>query len=288
MMPAPIRPALPLWAAILALAVLSGPGFAQGAAKTGAPGRAAVARLSEILQLDAVLAVMRDEGLRYGRQLDTDMLGGRGGAAWEARVARIYDTGRMGEPLRRALAAGMSAGEITQSLGFFDTMRGQRILTLETEARIAIADPQVEATARAAYAALAGSGDARLGAVTRFVEINDLLERNVASALNADYEFYRGLIEGGGAKMDDTMILARVWGREAEIRKETEAWIFAYLLMAYRPLADADLEAYMRFSATRPGRALNAALFAGFDAMYRDISYRLGRAVARAMDAREL
>ena len=41
-------------------------------------------------------------------------------------------------------------------------------------------------------------------------------------------------------------------------------------------------------SQTDPGRALNRALFAGFNKMYDDISYARGMAVAREMQVQEL
>jgi hypothetical protein len=41
-------------------------------------------------------------------------------------------------------------------------------------------------------------------------------------------------------------------------------------------------------SRTDAGRALNRALFAGFNKMYDDISYALGMAVAREMQVQEL
>ncbi len=42
------------------------------------------------------------------------------------------------------------------------------------------------------------------------------------------------------------------------------------------------------FSRTETGQALNEALFQGFDYMIDAISYRMGEAVARAMDASDL
>lgn len=256
----------------------------------GLPGLAGTdaEELARVLHLDEVAAVLRDEGVTHGANLDRDMLDGRGGRYWADQVARIYAPERMARQVTQALAEGMTAQQIAQSIGFFETERGQEILALETAARISMQDPQVEAIARAAYSGLKGGDDGRLAAVTRFVEVNDLLERNVAGAMNASFRFYRGLADGGALNLDDEAILADVWGAEAETRADTETWLYGYLLMAYRPLRDADLEAYIDYSRTDAGQALNAALFAGFDKMYSDISYTLGRSLARAMAGSEL
>ena len=64
--------------------------------------------------------------------------------------------------------------------------------------------------------------------------------------------------------------------------------LFGFLLMAYRPLSDVEMADYNAFSRTGAGQALNAALFEGFEVMYRDISHALGLAAAQAMSFSEL
>ncbi|MCB1365564.1 MAG: DUF2059 domain-containing protein [Rhodobacteraceae bacterium] len=245
-------------------------------------------RLGEVLRLDEVVAVLREEGEANGRELDRDMLGGNGGAWWARQVARIHDADRMKAVMVQALGNTMSDAEIAAGIAFFDSATGRHILTLETSARRAMADPEIEAIARAAYAQVQGSDDARLAAVARFVAINDLLERNVAGVMNATYQFYRGMADGGTIKLDDRAILADVWSGEEETRADTESWLFGFLLMAYRPLSDVEMADYNAFSRTGAGQALNAALFEGFEVMYRDISHALGLAAAQAMSFSEL
>jgi hypothetical protein len=61
-----------------------------------------------------------------------------------------------------------------------------------------------------------------------------------------------------------------------------------YLAMAYQPLSDADLEAYIAFSRTPEGQVLNRALFAAFDALFNALSRDLGLAAARLMAGQDL
>ena len=58
--------------------------------------------------------------------------------------------------------------------------------------------------------------------------------------------------------------------------------------MAYQPLSDADLTAYIDFSATAEGRMLNAALFASFDVLFVAVSEELGFAAARFAQGEDL
>lgn len=244
--------------------------------------------LVRVLRLSQVVDVMRDEGLAHGADLDRDMLDGRGGDHWAAEVDRIYDSGAMLAMMRNAMADKMKPDDIAGTVAFFETERGQMILSLETAARVAMADPAVEEIAKDTFLDLDGSDDPRLAATRRFVEANDLLERNVAGTLNSNYHFFRGLVDGGLVKRPESDILADVWDQQEDVRDDTESWLYGFLLMAYRPLKPADLDAYTAFSLTPPGRAVNAALFEGFDAMFNRISYELGVAVAREMMSSDL
>jgi hypothetical protein len=244
--------------------------------------------LTKVLRLDEVIDVMRDEGQTFGTSLDDDMLDGRGGAFWARQVAQLYDPERMKDTVRMALANRMNDTETAMAIAFFQAPPGQRILTLETSARQAMADPDVEQIARTNYEDLKDTDDPRLIAVSQFVKVNDLLERNVAGTLSASFDFMRGLVDGGAGKMSENQIVAEVWAQEAETRIDTEVWLYGFLLMAYQPLSDAELEAYVDFSATSAGQALNTALFDGFDTMYRWISYELGVLVAGATTSSDL
>lgn len=269
------------WLILAAVAV----GLGGGGAATG---ETEVERLGRVLQIEEVVAVLRDEGLAHGRDLDAEMLGDGGGEWWLRQVGRIHDRDRMQAVLLRAFETGMTAAAITDSIAFFDTEPGQAILSMETAARRAIADPAVEEIARAAYEQLRDDPDARFRTVARFIQVNDLVERNVAGLMTSSYQFYRGLADGGLADVGEDEMLADVWSDEAETRADTEAWLFGFLLMAYRPIDDETLDAYVAFSGTAAGRSLNAALFDGFDTIYSEIAYALGRSLARALSTSDL
>jgi hypothetical protein len=71
--------------------------------------------------------------------------------------------------------------------------------------------------------------------------------------------------------------LSEVWGQEPELRRDTIEWLYSFQLSAYSGLSDADIEAYTAFSETEAGAALNAALFAAFDTVFNQLSFRAGR-----------
>lgn len=244
--------------------------------------------LTRVLRLNEIIAIMHDEGLDYASDLNDDMLGGQGGQHWNDSVKRLYDPDRMEATLRKSIADGMDNPQIAQAVAFFESEQGQRILTLEISARTAMFNPDIEEIARANYYDLAAGENAQLDAVSRFVDVNDLLERNVAGALTSNYQFYRGLVVGKALNLSEDEILADVWGQEQEIYDDTKGWLYGFLLLAYRPLTLDELEEYITFSDGAAGQALNQALFDGFDIMYNAISYELGITVARALKANDI
>ncbi|MFN3847147.1 MAG: DUF2059 domain-containing protein, partial [Paracoccaceae bacterium] len=103
---------------------------------------ARVARLTDTMMMDEIIAVMRDEGIEYGQTLSSEMFADKGGAQWDAIVALIYDTDTMRQRLDEALTQALSAagGDIDGIEAFFGSPQGQEILRLEIEARRALLD----------------------------------------------------------------------------------------------------------------------------------------------------
>jgi hypothetical protein len=270
--------AVPLWA--------EGAGDAQPAAQ------AEVMRLSEVMQIGGVVEVMRAEGIDYGVTLEAEMFPDAGGEDWQAAVARIYEPKAMRSLFDARLATELAdqPQAVAAALTFFDTELGQKILTLELEARRVLMDDDAEEAAKARLEEMRANEDPRFAALEGFAEANDLIEMNVMGALNANLAFYKGLnAEGafpGGMTEED--MLADVWGQEADVRAETEAWLFPFLALAYGGLTDEELAAYQAFSETPAGVAINAAVFAAFDEVFVDISEKLGREAARQMQGQDI
>ena len=279
--------------AILALALASGnpAGLrAQVADPVPAISAAEFADLVKLMAIKENIDVMHQEGLAHGQSLDTDLLGGRGGTVWARQVAAAYDPQRMRAVFLTRLERDMQAVPSAALTGFFASDLGHRVVGLELSARQALQDPAVEALADQMRDDMIARKDPRLALVRRFIEVSDLVEQNVAGAMNANYAFYRGLSQAGafGAGLAEQDILRDVWSQEADTRAQAEGWLVTFLAMAYQPLTDADLLAYIAFSRTAPAQSLNRAMFAAFDEMFVGISRDLGQAAARIVDQQDL
>ena len=244
--------------------------------------------LVDVLGLAEIAQVLQAEGLDYAQTLNDDMMNGQGGPGWQVQVDAIYDPARMVETLRSHLDDALQ-GEIREEvIAFFAEDPGATIIKLENEARAAIADPEIEETARARYTDLAGTDDPRLARIGKMIDSGDMMQRNIAAAMNSNFQFMRGMADGGLITMSEDDMLAEVSAQYDEIAQDTESWLYGYLLLAYSPLQDETLDGYIAFANTPAGQTLNRALFDGFGAAYAEISYALGRAIALNTAAEDL
>jgi len=246
--------------------------------------------LFDLLMLPDIIEVMREEGVSYGDTIGQDLFAGAPSAEWNGVVQQIYDYERMIGLVREDFETSLGETDLTPMIAFFGSDQGQKIVGLEVSARRALLDDAVEEASKDAAAIAAADDDPRLALVAEFVETNNLIETNVAGALNSNLAFFNGLLDGGAfdGALSEEQVLSDVWSQEGEIRANTTEWIFSFLYMAYQPLEDADLQAYIAFSQTEAGEAINRAMFESFDRLFNGISRSLGRAAANEMTTQEL
>lgn len=249
------------------------------------------ADIAAALRLPDVLSLMQAEGARYAAELEAELFPGKGGAAWEADVQALYAPGPQAEVIKKVLARELAAAPEAKAAAhaFFTTDPGQKIIGLELEARRTLLDPDAETAAAALWADLQESQPARAAQIERLVAAGDLVALNVQAALNGNLAFYRGLIAGGALPpMEESAMLAEVAGQEEAVRQDTEDWLYPFLALAYAPLSEEELAAYIAFSESPAGRQLNQAVFAGFDAVLTPLSEALGRAAAHYMQGQDI
>lgn len=245
--------------------------------------------LFEVLLLDDMVSVLRREGLAYGVTLQKDLFP-QGASGWQDQVSDIYDQTRLAQEFKDSLRQEIPLAMLDDLLEFFTSDIGRQATQLELSAREAMLDDALKQAAEDMRDDMVTSHPPRLDQLQRFIEVNDLTEANVSSALNANLAFYQGMNQGGGFPTDlsEQDILRDVWAQELAIRKDTGEWLLTFLGLAYQPMSDADLDAYIAFSETPAGQALNRAQFAAFDALFADVSHRLGVAAAGNLAGQEL
>lgn len=274
-------PATLLLGAVLALPVQ---------AQTPPPSAEEFVRLEQALGLPAMVQIMRTEGMAYGVSLAEEMFPDRAGGAWPGMVSEIYSIDAMNAVALPGFEAAVTPEDFGSILAFLESPLGVEIVALEVAARRALLDEAIEEANDAHVAELRDEATPRMDQIADFIDANDLLDTNVTGALSSNYAFFSGLMDGGAyeAQLSDAEILKEVMSQEDQIREDTDSWLYGFLSMAYTPLSDADMDKYIVFSKTRAGQTLNDALFVGFDEMFHDIAYKLGRAAADVMRGEDL
>ena len=268
------------------LALIATAGLAQAQAADAEK----TAALFDALGLPEMIAIMREEGLAYGEEIASDLLSDTTNDKWDETVSAIYDVDRMRGGTAAALEVALRGKDVDAMLDFFTTDLGQEIIALETSARRALLDDAVDTAAKQAAGDALAADTPRAQLVTDFVEANDLIDTNVVGAMNANFAFYMGLQDGGAfeAELTEDQILSDVTAQEQEIRQNTTEWVYGFLMLAYGPLSDDELQRYIDFSKSEPGQDLNVAMFDAFDQMFVTISRELGRASAQYMAGQDI
>jgi hypothetical protein len=293
-MTGPAKRVLSLLVLLLAPALSPVPVAAQGSAPAAeGAGMAEVQarRVAEALLLPGIIDVLSREGIAQGEDMAGQLFGpGPVPADWTALVARVHDPAAMEQALVSSLARELEGRDAAAMATFFETEPGRSLVALELAAREAMLDEDVEMAAKEAAAVAMAAGEPRLDLLRRYIDAADVIDSNVASAMNANHAYLMALLDGGalgdGMTADD--VTGDIWSQEAQIRADTTEWVHAFLLTAYGPASDADIEALIAFTESAPGRELTRALNAAFDRLYMDISRALGLAAARYMTTRQI
>ncbi len=280
----------PLAAVTLGFA-LAGP-FSMPVRAETAVATGAVGTLSGLMRLDDHFRIIAEEGAAHGKSIEDSMFPGRGGSVWAAEVARIYDAaalqGRFDAAFSAALAANPDA--VAAAAAFFGSDLGKRITALEVEARRALLDEAVTEAAEVQAEKMAAARDPRLRLIRQLIEAGNMVEQNATSSMTGYLAFNTGLEsalpENRRTPAEDLM--TGIWGQEAQMRADATDWLVTYMVLAYGPLSDDELRAYIAFMQTDAAKAVNAAIFAAYDAAFSPALKELGFEAGRTLQGRDI
>ena len=256
-----------------------------------------VRQLGDALRMDETLQIMAREADASTAEIAPELFGGTVPDEWTQALAALFDPVTSRAAFDAGLAAAIANRDPTVLAGaitFYQSPLGLEVLALELSARAALLDMDVESAAKQSWADLQAdpmpASAARVALIAELVAAGDLIESNVSSALNGNLAFFQGMAESGGlgATMSDQDMLAEVRSQEADLRAQTQDWIFPFLAMAYTPLSDQDLRRYIDFANSPSGKALSNVLFLAFDQMSTQQSRGMGLAAGRIMAGQDI
>lgn len=245
-----------------------------------------VERLFEVMRFPDVVEVLVGEGRSMAADLAEQGMG-IPRSAWDKLLERLYDRETMEDAFRVALDDAFGDADLDPMIAFFESPLGQDIAEAELDARRALADEAVLDAAGQAWAELSFDSD-RAQLIEDLVSSNELVEMNVVGAMNSDYAYYQGMMQGApqdAEPIDEGELLGQLWSSEDTVRADVADWVYSFSVLAYEGLEDDELADYVAFSRTPAGQKLNYALFAAFDEVYEDISRGMGLGTAVLMQS---
>ena len=232
--------------------------------------------LLDATNTDGLLAQLAIEAGRSAEDVNRDFLGGSGGAILFETVSQLNDPVRLRPKIAAAMTELLGADEMRAVLSFYASDLGQRITRLEMSARATIFEPSIEQAVRARIAE-----DGVPEMVTDIIVQGDLIERNVTDAIRVLRKFYGGRSAGGTTDLSPAEMDAFIEEQRGGVRQETQAWLEAYMTLAYSPLSEDDLQIYADFWKTNAGKAYDRALFEAYARVFEENSFALGQLVGR-------
>lgn len=248
--------------------------------------------INALTHLPETLDLIRQEGIQQGKDLGSDLFGDSEDPNWLSALDRVYDTGQMtglyNAALRQVLAQDPSLSNNIRP--FLDSDLGQRVITLELEARRTTMDKVAMQAAREVFVELEKTDKFRRAQIERLVVAGDLIEANVMAGLNGNLTFYKAMAAVGtpGTPKDEAELLAQVWSQEADIRASVEEFLYPIMALAYAPLNEDELQSYVDFSESPAGTRFNDALSKAFDPLMIELSRKLGTEAGKLLSGQML
>ena len=249
-------------------------------------------RLDALTRIPETFDIMRLEGLANDQAMAADLFGNAKDPAWLRALESVYDISRMNATYsnQMRLALAQDPGLVADAGVFLGSELGQRVIGLELEARRTALDPMALGAAREVFAEMERVDKERLALIERLVIAADLVEGNVATALNANVAFSRAMTKAAqfGTPVDEDEILALAWAQELDIRVAVADFLYPLMALAYAPLTEEELTSYVEFFESAVGQRFNAAVMQAFEPVMIDLSARLGAEAGRLMSGQVL
>jgi hypothetical protein len=246
-----------------------------------------VQELYDALRLDGIADIIHQEGIEQIDVYAENYVGPRSASQFAQQAQEIFARDDIQSTLMNGLET-LDPDHMAAALDYFTSAQGALFAELETTARVAISDDEVEEQAKAMAAQARDSDRARIALLERSIEVLEMVEFNIQAAQESQYSFLIELAQAEVIDFSQGEILALIAEDQGELTEMVQEWLLAFTYMAYSPVSDDELQGYIDFQSSDPGQALNQALFDAFRVMDVEQSQKMGRLVASFMAAQEL
>ena len=245
-------------------------------------------QLFAALNLEEIVSVIRQEGMEEAEATSEIYLKNIKQDNFRSSINELYSIELMQSKITAGLRAALSETDAQSALAFYQTPLGVLVSKLETTARLAISDDEVEEMAVSTAAKALQSGDSRAKVLQKAVTDMKLTEYNLSGAFSTRFAFLSGLAEAEELGITQDQIIALIAQDNDDLRDEIDKWVLGYVFMTYKPLSDEQLTRYLDFQMSAIGEELNRALFEVFNDLSVQNAGQLGKLLAFSIQARQL
>ena len=245
-------------------------------------------QLYQLLHLDELVDIVSEEGLADAKATADAYLQGITRGNFGVSISQIYDKKSLSSKVKQMFSKALPTATANSLIAFYKSELGVQVSQLEVSARRAISDPSIEKYVidRALEAEVQGKSRPQL--LRSAINKMDWVKQNLAGAYEARFAFLAALSEVEALRLDQARIFTLMQSDQEALSLEIEEWLLGYMYMAYSPLSDDELAAYMRFQASPEGMALNEVLFDTFSRLNTENAEKLGQFTASALSAQDL
>lgn len=182
----------------------------------------------------------------------------------------------------------VSAETREEILAFYHSPLGQRVVAAQVAAVGAMATAEGLTAAREAYAEAEAADDPRLAVQSDYRIAMNSLDRSIATQLNSQLAFWRGLRDGLGTGAEAimgsesdfmTQLSSGLTARRASQEERLAVTNFAH----FSTFSEDEMARMLAFNLSPPGRALNGTAFLIYETMSDSREYALGQIMAEFM-----
>lgn len=243
-------------------------------------------RLLELMRFDQLAEVSREEGISGNASVLEDFGLTSNEAFWLEELDVIFDEGKTEEMFRTSFAKAYNQRSIVDAIAFLGSEAWMRAYDLQIDTSLLLTDPALEEAAVIHYWEHIENNSPRVPLIEDLVASTDLVEQNIAGAMNAMLAFNRGMtFVSSDLGYPDEEMIALLYASETELRLEISEWLHAYYLVAYLPLTEADISQQIEFWTSQAGQDISAAMMLSYDVVHNDQSFAVGRALAEILNS---
>ena len=239
-------------------------------------------RLFDLLEQPAFIEILVQEGQAMAFDIAAENFSTAYLDAWDAKVDALMDADTIEASMFAQFEAALDGVDVDSYVTYFESGYGAETIAAEIAARSIMSDPIL--SSQAIEKAHMQMPMGRFEQIDTFLNVSGYIEQSVAFALTDQYNFSRGLLDGGVIQgMTESDLAAMVWDQEEFITDATNEWFQGYLYLVFENLSDDAIEELISFTASEQGRTLNQILLAAQGDLFSMINYELGREAAKFM-----